>query len=118
MESILTGLITSIIGGADNVINSAFNGLIDMCFNSENYIASNFGSTVVDFSELKALILSLAISLIVLKFLKKGFDMYILWTDGDADTRALHSGGRESVSISRLFPSLKRDAISPLFALS
>ena len=38
MESILTGLITSIIGGADNVINSAFNGLIDMCFNSENYI--------------------------------------------------------------------------------
>ena len=71
MESILTGLITSIIGGADNVINSAFNGLIDMCLNSENYIASNFGSTVVDFSELKALILSLAISLIVLKFLKK-----------------------------------------------
>ena len=63
------------LGGADNVINSAFNGLIDMCFNSENYIASNFGSTVVDFSELKALILSLAISLIVLKFLKKGFDI-------------------------------------------
>ena len=89
MESILTGLITSIIGGADNVINSAFNGLIDMCFNSENYIASNFGSTVVDFSELKALILSLAISLIVLKFLKKGFDMYILWTDGEADTPPL-----------------------------
>ena len=89
MESILTGLITSIIGGADNVINSAFNGLIDMCFNSENYISSNFGSTVVDFSGLKALILSLAISLIVLKFLKKGFDMYILWTDGEADTPPL-----------------------------
>ena len=89
MESILTGLITSIIGGADNVINSAFNGLIDMCFNSENYISSNFGSTVVDFSGLKALILSLAISLIVLKFLKKGFDMYILWTDGESDTPPL-----------------------------
>ena len=89
MESILTGLISSIIGGADNVINSAFNGLIDMCFNSENYITSNFGSTVIDFSELKALILSLAISLIVLKFLKKGFDMYILWTDGEADTPPL-----------------------------
>ena len=29
-------------------------------------------------SQLKALILSLAVSLIVLKFLKKGFDMYIL----------------------------------------
>ena len=89
MESILTGLITSIIGGADNVINSAFNGLIDMCFNAENYISSNFGSMVVDFSQLKALILSLSLSLIVLKFLKKGFDMYILWTDGEADTPPL-----------------------------
>ena len=89
MESILTGLITSIIGGADNIINSAFNGLIDMCFIAENYITSNFGSTVIDFSQLKALILTLAISLIVLKFLKKGFDMYIMWTDGEADTPPL-----------------------------
>ena len=86
MESILTGLITSIIGGADNVINSAFNGLIDMCFNSENYLTTNFGSNVISFSNLKALILSLSISLIVLKFLKKGFDMYVMWTDGESDT--------------------------------
>lgn len=89
MEGILTGLISNVIGGADTVINSAFNGLIDMCFNSENYISSNFGSTVIDFSQLKALILTLAISLIVLKFLKKGFDMYIRWTDGEADTPPL-----------------------------
>lgn len=89
MESILTGLITSIIGGADNVINSAFNGLIDMCFNSENYLTTNFGSSVISFSSLKALILSLSISLIVLKFLKKGFDMYVMWTDGESDTPPL-----------------------------
>lgn len=89
MEGILTGLISNVIGGADTVINSAFNGLIDMCFNSENYISSNFRSTVIDFSQLKALILTLAISLIVLKFLKKGFDMYIMWTDGEADTPPL-----------------------------
>ena len=63
MESILTGLITSIIGGADNVINSAFNGLIDMCFNAENYITSNFGSTVIDFSQLKTLFLRILILL-------------------------------------------------------
>jgi hypothetical protein len=85
----LTGLITSIIGGADNVINSAFNGLIDMCFNSENYLTTNFGSSVISFSNLKALILSLSISLIVLKFLKKGFDMYVMWTDGESDTPPL-----------------------------
>lgn len=89
MEKILTNLITSIIGSADNAINSAFNGLMDMCFNSEIYISSNFGSTIIDFSGLKTLILSLALSLIVLKFLKKGFDMYILWTDGESDTPPL-----------------------------
>ena len=61
MEGILTGLISNVIGGADTVINSAFNGLIDMCFNSENYITSNFGSTVISFYNLKALILSLSI---------------------------------------------------------
>ena len=60
-----------------------------MCFNAENYITSNFGSTVISFSNLKALILSLSISLIVLKFLKKGFDMYILWTAGESDTPPL-----------------------------
>ena len=71
MEGILTGLISNVIGGADTVINSAFNGLIDMCFNSENYISSNFGGSIISFAELHALILSLSISLIVLKFLKK-----------------------------------------------
>lgn len=89
MESILTGLITSIIGGADSAINTAFNGLIDMCFRGEQHLSSNFGTQVISFDGIKTLILSLAISLIVLKFLKKGFDMYIMWTDGESDTPPL-----------------------------
>lgn len=89
MESILTSLITSIIGGADSAINTAFNGLIDMCFRGEQYLSSNFGTQVISFDAIKTLILSLAISLIVLKFLKKGFDMYIMWTDGESDTPPL-----------------------------
>lgn len=89
MESILTGLITSIIDSADDAINSAFNGLIDMCFNAERYITSSFGEVSIQFYEVRNIIVSLAISLIVLKFLKKGFDMYILWTDGEADTPPL-----------------------------
>lgn len=89
MESILTGLITSIIGGADSAINSAFNGLMDLVFNGEKHLSSNFGSEVINFGNLQTVILSLAISLIVLKFLKKGFDMYILWTEGESDTPPL-----------------------------
>lgn len=90
MESLLTGLITSIIGGADTAINSAFNGLMDMVFKCEDYLSNNFGSQLINYSSLKALILSLSLSLIVLKFLKKGFDMYIMWTDGESDTPPLN----------------------------
>lgn len=89
MDKLLTNLITSIIGGADTVINSVFNNLIDTCFNAENHLTSLFGTKYIDFSNLKTIILSFAITLIILKFLKKGFDTYILWVEGDIDTPSL-----------------------------
>lgn len=89
MEQLLTNLIKAIIGGADTIINSVFNNLIDTCFNSEQYLSTLFGTQWIDFSTLKTVILSFAITLIVLKFLKKGFDTYILWVEGDIDTPSL-----------------------------
>jgi len=89
MEELITHLISSIIGGADNIINSVFNDLIDTCFNMEEHLTTLFGTQWLDFSGLKTVILSFAISLIILKFLKKGFDTYILWTEGDIDTPSL-----------------------------
>ena len=47
MESILTNLITSIIGSVDNSINEAFNGLMDLCFNAEYTLTHNFGIAVL-----------------------------------------------------------------------
>lgn len=89
MEQLLTNLIKAIIGGADTIINSVFNNLINTCFNSEQYLSTLFGTQWIDFSTLKTVILSFAITLIVLKFLKKGFDTYILWVEGDIDTPSL-----------------------------
>lgn len=86
MEKLLTNLIATIIGSVDNSINSVFGGLIDMCFNSENYIAEILGRKVMNFDGLRTIILSFAIALIVLKFLKKGFETYIMWVEGDNDT--------------------------------
>lgn len=86
MEKLLTSLLTSIIGGADITINSVFNNLLDVCFNAEQGLTQILGTQVLDFSKLKVVILSFAVSLIILKFLKKGFDMYIMWTEGDTDT--------------------------------
>lgn len=89
MEKLLTMLISQLIGSADKSINTVFNSLIDICFNSENYITEILGNKVIDFNSLKSIILGFAISLIVLKFLKKGFDTYISWTEGDNDTSPL-----------------------------
>ena len=41
------------------------------------------------FSTLYNVMFGFGISLIVLKFLKKGFDTYVLWADGDADEEPL-----------------------------
>lgn len=89
MESILTNLITSIIGSVDNSINEAFNGLMDLCFNAEYTLTHNLGISVLSFDNLKTIITSFALCLIILKFLKKGFDIYILWTEGESDTPPL-----------------------------
>lgn len=86
MDKLITELLISIIESADNAINYAFDNLIDLCFNAEDYLTQILGLEVINFDSLKSIILSFAISLIVLKFLKKGVEMYISWTDGSADT--------------------------------
>lgn len=89
MDKLLTDLIKNIIGGADNSINAAFSNLMDLCFNLENQLAQSNGELYMAFSRLKSVIFSMALALIVLKFLKKGFDIYILWTEGESDTPPL-----------------------------
>jgi len=86
---LLTDLIIGLIGGVDGAINSAFNNLMGICFNAEYQLTNILGNQVISFESIKVVIFSLALSLIILKFLKKGFDIYILWTEGEADTPPL-----------------------------
>ena len=89
MTDLLTDLITDLIGGVDGAINSAFNSLMDTCFNAEYTLTHTLGVQVISLDNLKLLIFSFALSLIILKFIKKGFDIYILWTEGESDTPPL-----------------------------
>lgn len=86
MEKLITNLLIEIIRSSDNTVNYAFENLVDICFNAENYIREILGYEVLNFDSLKQVILTFAISLIILKFLKKGVEMYLAWTDGSADT--------------------------------
>ena len=86
MEKLLTNLFISIIKSADNTINYAFENLVDICFNAEKYLTEILFIQVLDFSMLKAVIRNFAIALIILKFIKKGVEMYLSWTEGSSDT--------------------------------
>lgn len=89
MTDLLTDLIVDLIGSVDGAINSAFNSLMNTCFNAEYELTHILGHQVISLESLKTLIFLFALSLIILKFLKKGFDIYILWTEGEADTPPL-----------------------------
>ena len=78
LESFLSNLINEALGHAD----TALGNIADVAINSENYMKSSLG---LDFSKVYTIILSYAIYLIVLKYIKKGFDVYVLWDEGDAD---------------------------------
>ena len=86
MEKLITNLLIAIISSADNTINYVFENLIDICFNAENYLTNILSIQILDFSGLKQIILSFAISIIILKFIKKGVEMYLSWTEGSSDT--------------------------------
>lgn len=78
----ITGFLNDLINGALGAFDSALGNIADVALNSENYMKSTLG---MNFDGLYKVIYTYAIYLIVLVFLKKGFEVYVLWNDGDAD---------------------------------
>jgi hypothetical protein len=85
LEWILIGLITAIILGSRFIVDAMMNSLIPMAFYAEKYMTTAIGGHTINFSGLYSLFFGFGVSLIVLKFLKKGFDVYVGWSDGDPD---------------------------------
>lgn len=65
-----------------NIIDSILGNIVQLALSVEKYMSS-YG--INGFDKLFTMFSTIGISLIIIKFLKKGFDMYVLWTDGDAD---------------------------------
>lgn len=87
MGKIIMLLIQEFLEGLfDNISNTLLTNLAEISFYPENTLSSlGFSS----FDSLFTVFLSAGISLIIIKFLKKGFEIYVLWTDGDADADPL-----------------------------
>lgn len=83
-EVILVLLIVAVLNGAIVYIDEMLQELVPMTLYADQYMLAANGGSMVDV--LFDIMLGFGISLIILKFLKKGFECYVMWTDGDPDS--------------------------------
>lgn len=87
MEKILLLLIVAILNGALIYMDTLLKDIIPISLYAERFMSL---STGVDLAEsLYDILFTFGIALMILKFLKKGFEIYVLWTDGDPDEEPL-----------------------------
>lgn len=107
MEVILVLLIVAMLNGAVALIDEMLTDLIPMTLHADQYmIAAAGGGSMVQV--LFDILLGFGVSLIILKFLKKGFETYVMWTDGDPDVEPTYVVIRfiEAIVVAVSFPVL------------
>lgn len=87
MAIILTILIVAILNGCLAFVDQMLDAIVPLSLYAEEYMTMVSG--VQMFRDIYNVIFGFGISLIILKFLKKGFETYVLWSDGDADEEPL-----------------------------
>ncbi|MFI3238736.1 MAG: DUF6102 family protein [Lachnospiraceae bacterium] len=106
MEVILVLLIVAVLNGAVVLIDEMLGTLVPMTLYADQYMVSSAGTSMVDV--LFEIILGFGVSLIILVFLKKGFECYVMWTDGDPDSEPISLVIRfiQAIAIAVCFPVL------------
>lgn len=106
MDIILLGLIGVVLTGSIKLIDELLVGVLDICLYADKYMTGTGGGSLVD--GIFDIVLGTGVSLIILKFLKKGFECYVLWTDGDADSKPILVLTRfaQAIIIAICFPSI------------
>ena len=104
MEIILVLLIVAVLNGAVAFIDEMLSDLVPMTLNADQYMIAVGGGSMV--SVLFDILLGFGVSLIILKFLKKGFECYVMWTDGDPDVEPVHLVIRfiQAIAVAVCFP--------------
>lgn len=106
MEAILVLLIVAILNGALMYIDTLLKDIIPMTLYAERSMTSMTGGNIAD--SLFDVLFGFGVSLIILKFLKKGFEIYVLWTDGDPDEEPLSllTNFFKSMAVAICFPTI------------
>ena len=106
MEYILVLLIVALLNGAIAYIDGLMEGIIPLTLYAEQYMSTLAGVDL--FQSLVDIVFGFGGSLIVLKFLKKGFETYVLWSDGDADEEpiAILTNFFKAMAVAICFPTM------------
>ena len=104
MEIILVLLIVAVLNGAVTFIDSMLADLVPMTLHADQYMTAAGGGSMVDV--LFEILLGFGVSLIILKLLKKGFECYVMWTDGDPDSEPIQLIIRfvQAIAVAVCFP--------------
>ncbi|WP_018305481.1 conjugal transfer protein TrbL family protein [Desulfitobacterium hafniense] len=87
MVELLMILIEALLKDAVSYMDMLLLNLVPIAFYTENAFDAILGINVM--TELRNILFYFGVSLIALKFVQKGFNTYVLWTDGDADADPL-----------------------------
>ena len=106
MTALLLTVIVSLIGGALVYVDDMLLNIVPIALNAETNMDNLLGASIV--SGLFDYFYGVGMSLLVLKFLYKGFNTYILWSDGDPDSEpiTLLTGFVSAMFIATSFPTL------------
>lgn len=106
MEYILVLLIVALLNGAIAYIDSLLTNIVPLTLHAEQYMSTLSGTNIAE--ELFNILFGFGVSLIILKFLKKGFETYVIWTDGDADEEpiSLLTNFFKAMAVAICFPTI------------
>jgi hypothetical protein len=106
MEVVIMLLISAILSGCLVYVDTLLEGLVPMVLYSEKYMDTLLGTNAIQ--PIFDIFFAFGISLIILKFLKNGFNKYILWHDGDAsdEPSTLFIGFLKALAIAICFPTM------------
>lgn len=105
-SDIITGFFRSLIEQVIGVIDGFLTNILSSMLWIENSMQSIMSASSIE--QVRTAIYGFGVSLMILKLLKKGFMIYILWRDGDADNspRDMVTGFGAAVFIMTAFPML------------
>lgn len=108
LKSLFNDFLEDLAKDAVKLINKFLIDLMDIALNCQNYISTKHLIKGLSLSKVNAVILKYAIALLILKFVQKGFSIYILQSDGDPDHDPIHilTGFCQAVAISVTFLGL------------